>query len=245
LAGGSLDIGKGSTLTVVTAIAKGVPFTVIGNLSYYESSHPDIAMLTLATSGIRSQKDLIGKTVSSVSLQDLNMMATVAWLERGGVDRSQVKYVELPQSAVLSGLEQGRVDASSTFEPYLSAALATGKVRIVGYPHNEIAPKFSNAVLFTTVTWADAHRDTIARFLRASEEASTYIAAHDDVSNQLIAEFSGLDPAALGPIRHARRGIAIDLAAVQPIIDVAAKYHLIEKTFPAKDMMCPCALRQK
>ena len=242
LAGGSLEIGKGSTLTVVTAIAKGVPFTVIGNLSYYESSHPDIAMITLTNSNIRTAKDLVGKTVSSVSLQDQNMLATYAWLERNGVERTQVKFVELPQSAVLSALEQGRLDASSTFEPFLSAALGTGKARIMGYPHDTIAAKFSNAVLFTTTSWALAHRDTVTRFLRASEEASTYISAHDDVSSQLIAEFSGIDPATVAMMRHARRGIAIDPAVVQPVIDAAAKYHVIDKPFPAKEMLCSCAL---
>jgi NitT/TauT family transport system substrate-binding protein len=245
LAGGSLEVGKGSTLTIVTAIAKGVPFTIIGNLSYYSADRPDIGMLVLANSNIKTAADLVGKTVSSVSLQDLNMIATMAWLDAGGVDRSKVKFVELPQSAVLAGMEQGRIDASSTFEPYLSSYLATGKVRIIGYPHDSISKKYSNAVLFTTSKWADEHADAVHRFLLASEAASTYITAHESVSSELIAEFAGLDPATVGNIRHARRGIALNPASIQPVVDAAAKYDIIPKAFSVKDMICSCALPLK
>jgi ABC-type nitrate/sulfonate/bicarbonate transport system substrate-binding protein len=245
LVGGSLEVGKGSTLTIVTAIAKGVPLTIIGNLSYYEADHPDIAMLVLNSSPIKSAKDFDGKTVASVSLQDLNAIATFSWLERGGVDRSRVKLVEVPQSAVVAAMEQGRIDGASTFEPYLSAALATGKVRIVGYPHDTIARKYSNAVLFTSTKWAESHRDAVQRFLRASEEASTYISGHDAVSNQLIAEFTGMDPASLGNIRHARRGIALNPVTVQPVLDAATRFNIVPSVPPIKEMICPCALLQK
>ncbi len=36
VSGGSIDIGKTSTIAVITFIAKGVPFTAIGSLGYYD-----------------------------------------------------------------------------------------------------------------------------------------------------------------------------------------------------------------
>ncbi len=245
LAGGSLEVLKGSTLTIVTAIAKGVPFTIIGNLSYYSADRPDIGMLVLANSNIKTAADLVGKTVSSVSPRGPQHDRDHGVARCVGVDRSKVKFVELPQSAVLAGMEQGRIDASSTFEPYLSSYLASGKVRIIGYPHDFISKKYTNAVLFTTSKWADEHADAVHRFLVASEAASTYIAAHDSVSSELITEFAGIDPTMIGNIRHARRGIALNPATIQPVVDAAAKYDIIPKAISVKDMICSCALPLK
>ena len=212
LVGGSLEVGKAATLTITTAITKGIPITLVGNLSYYESAKPDIAILALASSNIRSAKDFDGKTLAAVSLQDTNSIATIAWLDKAGIDRSRVKFVEVPQGAVLAAMEAGRVDGGSIFEPYLASYLATGKVRIVGYPHDAIARKYSNSVLCTGTKWAETHRDTLQRFLRASEEASTYIAGHDNVSSELIAE-------SRASTRHAREHAALALASpsIRPI----------------------------
>ena len=134
---------------------------------------------------------------------------------------------------------------STIYEPYLSSYLASGKARVLAYPYEAVGKKFSNALLFTTSKWAAEHRDTVDKFLRASEESSTYISAHENISTQLIAEFGGLDPATLANLRHAKRGIALNPADVQPVIDLAAKYNVIPKGFPAKDMICGCALLQK
>jgi NitT/TauT family transport system substrate-binding protein len=245
LSGGSLEIGKGSTLGVVTAISRGLPFTVIGNISYYDSDKPDIAILVPTASPIKTAKDLEGKTMSAVSLSDLNSIATFSWLDRAGVDRASIKYVELPASAALAAMEQGRIVGSTIYEPYLSSYLASGKVRVLAYPYEAVGRKFSNALLFTTSKWAAEHRDALDKFLRATEEASTYIGTHDSISTQLIAEFGGLDPATLGNMRHAKRGVALNASDVQPIIDLAAKYGVIAKAFPAKDMICSCALLQR
>jgi NitT/TauT family transport system substrate-binding protein len=245
LSGGSLEIGKASSLSVITAVGRGLPFTVIGNLAYYNSARPDTALLVGVSSGIRVPKDLEGKTLGAVSLQDMNSIGTFAWLEQYGVDRSTLRYVELPSSASLAAMEQGRIVGSTILEPFLSTFLATGKVRILGFPFDAIGKHFSQGLLFTTKSWAADHRDDIARFLRATDEGARFIAAHDDVSNQLSAEFGGVDLSTVPNLRHAERGIPLNAAEIQPVIDTAAKYQVIAKSFSAADMLCSCALVRK
>src|SRR5580692_12425675 len=45
VAGGSIQLGKGSALTPVQAYAKGIPFIVTANLANYSSDSPNIAMV--------------------------------------------------------------------------------------------------------------------------------------------------------------------------------------------------------
>jgi NitT/TauT family transport system substrate-binding protein len=244
LAGGSLEIGKASTMGLVTAFGKGLPFTAIGNLANYNADHPDFALVVASDGGIKTPKDLEGKTLAAVSLSDMNSIATFAWLDARGVDSSTLKYVEIPASATLAAMQQERVVASTLYEPNLSSALATGKYRILGYPYDAIAKRFSDGILFANASWASEHRDLVEKFLSATQEAASYLTAHSDEATALIVEYGALDPASVKTIRHPERGVALTPALIQPVIDAAAKYKVIPKAFNAADMICTCAFRK-
>ena len=194
VAGGSLQLGQASALAAVTAIAKGLPFTVIGNLASYDSEKPDFALLVAAN--------------------------------------APIKYAEIPASAALAAMEQNRIVGATIYEPFLSADVASRKARILGYPYDAVAKHFSSALLFGSVKWVN------------EQEASLYVAAHENESAQLIAEFAGVDPSSIANIRHSVRGIVLNLSDVQPVIDTAAKYKIIPKAFPAQEMVCTCALKR-
>jgi NitT/TauT family transport system substrate-binding protein len=242
--GGSLEIAQGSTLGAVQAIAKGLPLTLIGNLGLYNADRPDIGLLVLNSSPIRTPKDLEGKAIAVVALQDMNAISTLMWLEQRGVDIASLKYVEVPASASLAALEQNRIVATTVYEPFYSAFMGSGKVRVIGYPYDAIAKRYSNSVIYAETKWAAEHRDLIDRFLRALQEAGTYVSTHEAETAPMLAQFAGLDPAAMGQVKHAERMTAILPADIQPIIDAAFKFKVIPKSFPAQDILCSCALRR-
>ena len=242
LSGGSLDLTMSSTLAAVIAISRGLPLTMVGNLSLYDSRKPDLAMLVLKDAPIHSAKDLEGATISGVALQDINTLATNAWLDKLGVDRSTMKYIELPASATLSAMEQGRIVASTLYEPFYSEYMATGKTRVLGYPLDAIAKRFSDGVISGTKAWVDAHRDVVQRFLRALAEADAYMSGHESESAGVMARFLGHDIASVSNIHHAVRTVVITPGDVQPVIDVALKYKVIPSSIPAGDMLCSCVL---
>ena len=214
VAGGSLDIAKTSSLGLVTAIAKGIPLAAIGSISYYNADKADVALLVAGNS------------------------------DQHGGDRSTLKYVEIPPSATLAAMEQNRVVASTIYEPFYTAFEATGKVRILGHPFDAVGKHFSSALLFAKTAWADEHRELVEKFLRATQEASAYVAAHENGSIPLLAQFGDFDPASIANIHHVGRGVALVAADLQPVIDYAAKYQVIPKSFPAAEMICGCALRK-
>jgi NitT/TauT family transport system substrate-binding protein len=244
MAGGSIQLGQGSVLALVQAYSKGLPFTVIGNLATFDTARPNFGMLALNGSPIKTAKDLQGRTIGVVALQDALSLATYAWLDANGVDRASVKFVELPASATLAAMEQGRVDVSTFYEPFFSSYLATGKVHVIADPFEALGKHFSTAVLYATTTWAAANRETVDRFVRATQEASVYTAAHERDVSAVTAEYTGVDPARVTTMRHGGRGTILGTGDLQPIIDAAAKYQMIARAFPATDLMCECAPRR-
>jgi NitT/TauT family transport system substrate-binding protein len=244
LAGGSLEIGKGTSASVIAAYAKGLPFTIIGSISYYNADNPGVALIILADSDIKVPKDLAGKTLGAVTLQDLGTLATFAWLDQHGVDWKSLKFLEIPQSAALASMQASRIVGMPVYEPIFSADLATGKVRVLGYPFDAIARHFAEDVMFANVSWVGGHRDLIQRFLRVVREASIYVGAHESEMVPILAQFSGADPALLARLHHPGRGVAIVPSDLQPLIDINVKFNIIQKRFLAQDLICSCAVRR-
>ncbi len=243
LAGGSLEIGKASTLSVATGYGRGLPFTIIGAIAAYNGDRPDLALIVLANSGIKTAKDLEGKVLADVSLEDMNTVATLAWLDQHGVDSAALKYVEIPANAALAAMETGRVVGSTVYEPIYTADMATGKVRVIGYPFDAIAKHFADSVLFANTNWVSTHRDLVDRFLRVMKAATAYVGAHEDELTPMLAEYAGVDPVSIAKVRHPERRVTITPEDVQPVIDTAAKYKAMPKSFPATDLICTCALK--
>jgi ABC-type nitrate/sulfonate/bicarbonate transport system substrate-binding protein len=171
-------------------------------------------------------------------------VATFQWLDNNHVDRSTIKYVEIPPSATLAAIEQKRVVGSTLLEPFLSQALAGGKVRALGYPYDAVAKRFADSVLFANAKWAGDHAELVRRFLNVTREANTYITAHEDESATILAETGHFDPVAFKNMKHADLGVVINPSDVQPVIDTAAKYGIIPKVLQASDIICSCALRR-
>jgi NitT/TauT family transport system substrate-binding protein len=241
LAGGSLEIGKVSALSVVTAHAKGLPFTAIGSIATYNSASPDFALIVMNDSPVKAPADLPGKTLAAVSLQDMSSVATQAWLNQNGVDASTLKFLEMPASATLAAMEQGRVTGSTIYEPMLSAAMATGKVRIIGYPYDALGKHYSGGLLIANVKWVADHRDLVNRFLRVMQQAGAYVAAHESEMGPMLAAYAGTDPATATKMNHEGRAVTLTPADLQPVIDAAAKYKVISQSFPASELICSCA----
>jgi NitT/TauT family transport system substrate-binding protein len=243
LAGGSVDIAKTSAIGTVTAIAKGLPFTAIGSLGHYESARPNYALLVLTDGPIKAPADLAGKTFASLSLVDQNAVSTQAWLDAHHVDRTTIKYLEVPPSASLAALEAHRIDAVTTFEPFFSQMVESGKARVLGYPMDAVAHRFPDTLMFAKADWVGANRDTVDKFLRATREAAAYVGGHENETLPLLVKFLNLDPAGLGHQHFPPRGVGLTAADLQPVIDAAARYGVIPNALPAQQMICSCALK--
>jgi NitT/TauT family transport system substrate-binding protein len=241
LAGGAIELADSSTLAVVQGFAKGIPFSIVGPLSFYDAKNPNYALLVLANSSLKTAKDFEGKTLASKWLGDMIGLSTIAWLDARHVNVATIAHVEIPPSATLAAMEQGRVDAGVVYEPFYSAFDATGKVRVMGYPLDAIAKRFADTVIVGNTDWVNAHQDAVVRFSRAMRDATAYVVAHENESAELIGNFAHVDPSAYAKNRHSERGSSITPADIQPLIDAAVKYELIPKDFPAQQLICACA----
>jgi NitT/TauT family transport system substrate-binding protein len=241
--GGSLEIGRSSLLNLILAHAKGIPVVMVATSLLWNSATPASALIVAKSSTVRSGKDLDGMTLASSSIGDFYALMDSAWIDAHGGDSSSVKFVEISGRAAADAVAAGRVTATTLARPMLDQVMATGQFRIVDYPFNAVAKQFVLTAYFTTADYLAKNADTVARFRRALAESVTYVDAHRAEMLPVIAKFSGTDeatiaampPLTLPPPR-------LNVALVQPLIDVAVKYKRIDTGFAAKDMIDPAAL---
>jgi len=241
VAGGAIDMGKSSVVSLIAAHTRGLPFVLVAGAALYSAEHPLVAMLCANDSTIRAPKDLPGKTVAVPALNDLYAIANAAMVDAAGGSWKDIKYVELPSAASPDAVIAHRIDAVTVTTPVLVAAMETGKMRIVGYPFSAIAKQFIQAAWFTTRDYADRNIDAVAKFRHVISESARIINAKPSLSAPALATFSGLDP---GLIARMPRAVAIgpiDPKLLQPPIDAAFKYGALAASFAARDLLAPGA----
>jgi NitT/TauT family transport system substrate-binding protein len=236
VASGAMDFGRGTILPLVSAHARGVNFVLVAASTMHVNADPDSGLLVLADSPLRSARDLNGKIVSVAGLYDLNWLATKAWLEANGADDT-IRFIEIPNSAVLAALQDGRIAGGTLSEPFMSLAIRSGKARYLGNIVGAIAPTLIESAWYTTADYAAKNRDVVARFRRVVEAATVYTNAHHAETVDLLAAFSGMDPVTIGQIHRAVSGTTLDPKLIQPMIDAAAKFKVIPQAFSASALL--------
>jgi NitT/TauT family transport system substrate-binding protein len=241
VAGAAYDIGLISMMGTITGHARGVPFVMIAPSLIYVSTDPSQQLLVLKESPIKGARDMPGKIVSCSAIRDVNWVSIRAWADLQGVDSSAIKFVEMPMSSVPAALQQKRIDVGSLLDPTLGDAMATGNFRSVGAPFDGVAKRWLVAAWSTTLDFVKKNRDTVDRFASVMRTATLYVNAHHAETAPLFAAFAGLEPGRVLAMKPVELGDYLDPRDIQPAIDVAAKYGIIEKSFPAQEMISPYA----
>jgi NitT/TauT family transport system substrate-binding protein len=235
---GSYDIGKSSLVSLMNARLKGVPIVLIAPGATYDPKYPYTQLLVANDAGIATGKDLNGKTVAAASLRDLAQLSISAWVDAHGGDSSTLQFVEVPMSAAAAALQEHRISTASVTEPFLDAAIATGKLHGLGSGYAAIANHFMFAGWFATSDWANKHVDAVKKFSATMIKAAQYTNAHRAETAALMADFTGIPLAVYEKLgQRATNGTTLRAADVQPLIDRAAQYKIIPARFPAEDLI--------
>lgn len=245
VAGGAIQFASSNLVTLIKAHLNGLPFQLVAPSSAYDTNNPTQVLVVRNDAGIAKASDLNGKTIAVTAIGDLLSAATLAWIDQNGGNSSTVKLIEVPPTAEAAALDQGRVQAASLAEPFLSQALATGNVRIFAKIFDAIAPRFLQAAYFGNAAYINAHPDVTQRFARALVEGNVFANAHPDQTLPWMVEYAKMDPAVARRARREHFGESLDVAQIQLEIDALVKLKVIDKGFDARDMISPVILNVK
>ncbi|MFF4597314.1 ABC transporter substrate-binding protein [Amycolatopsis sp. CA-161197] len=195
---GQQQVALGGISPVVIAAASHIPVQIVSGAVADRPAAAGAQYQTMVANGspIRSFKDLAGKTVAVNSLKCCWEFWIREAIEKDGGDASSVHLVQLTFPDQITALEQGRVDAISTAQPYATALRKKGYRDIGDSPAVAFAdPDADNTVFFMAKSFIDQHPGIVERWRKAVRESSEYANAHPDETRKAIVKQTKADPA--------------------------------------------------
>lgn len=243
LAGGAVDVSITDAVSMASAHAHGIPISYVAPAGVHTPVQPAYAVIVLAGSPIKTAKDFTGKTVAVNGIKNILQVPFEAWVDNNGGDARSIKFIELPFPAMAPAIESGQIDAASVSEPFITSAVSTGKFRAIAQTTNGLAPRFAFSGWCVRNEWAAAHPELVRKFVAVMSQTAKWANVDHPDSAQILIKISKMPPDLANRLIRAYYGERLEASLFQPVIDGAAKYGVIPKSFPAVEIFNPAALR--
>jgi len=185
---GSNDFGVIGADQILLAREKGIPVVAIAVI-YQDTS---VSFASLATSGIKTPKDLEGKKVAIAFGRDEEVVYK-AMLNNAGVDRTKIK--ELPLSPGLAQLASDSVDSQMVYETNEPVLYQNEGYDINLIKARDYGVHFYSDTLFTTEKLIKEKPDLVASVVKASLEGwSSSFVDTEKAAGIIALQNKNLDP---------------------------------------------------
>jgi NitT/TauT family transport system substrate-binding protein len=233
---GAYELGKASPIASMLAHLRGLPITIVANSAMVLARTPFGGMLVAADSPIKTAPDCNGKIGASPGLNDISALAMTNWIDKNGGDIKTVKWVELTPTAFAPAIYEHRIDFANISEPLLSAALETGKLRVLANAFGSVSDRWLGAAYVARPDWANKNPDVVKRFAAVTYEAAAYINTHKPETVAMMSEATKIPAALFAKMVRIEGATSSDPRLLEPLIDLAVRYKVIPNRFPASDL---------
>ncbi|HLH24996.1 MAG TPA: ABC transporter substrate-binding protein [Chloroflexota bacterium] len=224
--GGSLDMGATNVFSHVVARDQGFDVKAVAASSSEARGSPTHAIVVRGDSPIQSAQDLVGRTMATNTLNNIDHVMQMTWLQNNGVDPHQVNIVEVPFPQQPAALAQSRVDAIGPTEPFVTVAVGQGG-RVLAYHYTETNPVTLIAYYVATGDWLGRNADVARRFARAVHRANAFLAANPDDTRAAAVRLLNLPEDLATRANFEQFETRIDPAGIQWWIDAGRRFGIV------------------
>ena len=188
------DLATVADTPIVFAVMSGKKITT---LAVIQTSNRDNAIVARRDRGIAKPADLKGKNIGVPFGTNAQFFAD-AFLLANGIERKQVRLIDMKPDEMNTALDSGKVDAVSTFNTTVKQLeKGLGKRGIVFFGEAIYTEAFCIAA---KQEYAKKNPEAIMKVLRALIKAETFIEKHDEEARRLVAEFIKTDKTVIDEI---------------------------------------------
>jgi NitT/TauT family transport system substrate-binding protein len=235
VASDAVDVGFSNLISIAVAYKRNIPFTLLAPGSLYLAKVPTSVLMVPKNSPIKTARDLNGKTIGANGLKTITQYAPQYWIDRNGGDSTTVKFVEMTFPQILESFSAGRIDAAIVAEPFVTEARTSG--RILADAYDAVGPRYIIGCWFTTVAWAKANPSLVDRFRSVIAKTADWANSHQAQSGTILAKYGKLDPETARTMLRVQYAPRFDVAEMQGVIDLAARYGGIAAPFSADELI--------
>jgi len=244
LASGALNIGWTNVVSMFQGHQEGFDYRFITSGALAKRGTNEVFGVQVALdSPIQSAKDLAGKTMATNTVGNITQAIGQHWIDSDGGDSAKVKWVEVPFPNMEAAVVQKHIDGFVAVEPWVTVpSQVNKKTRVLARPAGGIAPRFMIASFFSSDAWIQKNGDTVKAFVAALHRGIDAHNADLEGARAIIAKYTGLTPAVLKLMTLTAFETKLLESDLQPIMELALRYKLINKKFPPRDVIAKFAL---
>jgi len=232
LQAGKLDIAFSNTAATLQAFEQGLDGTILAPGAAVRAKAPDSTTALMVLKGkIKSPKDLEGKRIAVNVINSSAWLYAAAYLDQNGVDRSKVRFVEIPFPQMNDPLLNGQIDAIGQVEPFKTVLLGTGKAEALSYTYVDVQPNADITQYIALSAWVKKNPDLARRFARAIRKGVDYFndPANQAAVREINMQFTNLAPALRDSVLLPRLGTEVSVPEIRKTMDLMLKYGLMKK----------------
>lgn len=182
VASGSDDVGIWTADQVLLAYSRGVPIRAVGVV--FDRSLA--AFMVRSSSGIKTPKDFEGKTVGMYYGYDTETLY-LHLLKKFGVDRSKIQETALQYD--LGRFYSGEVDVWPAYAINQPLAAKQAGIGVNLLTPEQFGIRYYSDTIIVSDSTLRKRRDSVVKFLRASQQGWEYALAHRDEAVDIVLTF--------------------------------------------------------
>jgi ABC-type nitrate/sulfonate/bicarbonate transport system substrate-binding protein len=191
---GKADLSSSADTPIVIAVMNRKK---ILTLAAIQTSTRNEAIVARQDRGIKRPRDLLGKRIGVTPGTSGHFFA-YSFLLFHGMEEKQVRLIALNPDDMAEALGTGKVDAVSTWVPYLiQSQKKLGSKGVVFFGENLYTEAFCVAA---TQEYVKKNPEAVKKVLRALIKAETFVKQRPEETHRLMAEFIQLDKAVIDEI---------------------------------------------
>ena len=184
-----MDIDMGA-INAAQLYSGGVPIVVLR-----AGTPADVwGVIARTDSKLSRPADFKGKKFGVVSLSGTNYGTTYLAFKTAGVDfQKDVRVSTLPPATLVTALDNGEIDGATTFEPFLTQALKTGRMKLLFSPGDVYQKKYGEPFLALVVAgrkdYVEKNRAAVQKFMTVLEASIAALPQHTDEAARAMVKY--------------------------------------------------------
>ena len=239
--GGAIDVGVTNSGSMSSAHVRGLPLYLLACGAMYSPASPIAHLVVNKTLGIKTAKDLSGRTLGVSTLRDMIQATAMQWIDRNGGDSKSVNFVEVPMVQHDATINAKRIDGSVMVEPIYT--LSKNDVQQLGLTYEAVNDRkpFQTLGIAANKDWADKNPAVAKRVANVIHEAAKWAnnPRNSDEAATLLARLTKIDPSVIAGYHRLAFAESNNPAFVQPVIDLMTKYGILPNHFSASELFPP------
>lgn len=244
VASGSVQVGYSASLPVLFARAQSQPVRIFTAFTY-ETTKPEgqwTWLISSERSGVKSVKELAGKTIAINASGGLCELAVREQLSKAGVAWDAVKTIVVPFPQIQAALQLGNADAACLVEPFRTNVRVSPAIKGVTLAAGTLTdgtPRYALDVLFVREDWGNANKEALRRFNKGLQSALDDFARDHARWRKLIADEFKLGPAVVSLMKSDLEFSELQPKSsdLEPLIKALLRYRLLPAPLADDDLI--------